>query len=518
MAAGDCKQCVNYRPNSSFGLPACAATNMLLATHNDKDSPTIRDAHADQCNAFEPGPMAATNLQITAVRIGVNLDAGGASVDPNREKPVSCSSCKFYAAPRTVQKELGWAAGLCTKRGELIQHSAIQTCALACPFGDVGDNQLSTADVMLDPRYRGGLNTVKVGGKGSTVKGFDPLRHIQTDPREWETDRPVTQEDREAAIQAWRRVDDPKGKQSPKFMPVFDWKELGIDRDPRETYGGHTPHLYEDHAGLLYWFAFLYGGTWGDPARGDQGLQETLMLLGEAGTGKTEFWCYVAYLMDLPFTRLSIRPDTESMEFFGTGALVDSESGGQVTTFKPGRFTTAYQRPGVVCIDELTAANDSIMYLIRPVIDGAGQFAIEQEAMVFEQDPACFIGVACNPSWNPLYTGTRPLSAADDSRLNKRWVELPDEATERHIITAHCKAVGYDIDVKILDRLFRIAGDLREQYKNHDSTLPWGIRDQIKVAKLTWGLDMIDAFNTAVLDGMDPDQATMVRGVITAHS
>jgi hypothetical protein len=29
---------------------------------------------------------------------------------------------------------------------------------------------------------------------------------------------------------------------------------------------------------------------------------------------------------------------------------------------------------------------------------------------------------------------------------------------------------------------------------------------------------MIDAFNTAVLDGMDPDQATMVRGVITAHS
>jgi hypothetical protein len=357
------------------------------------------------------------------------------------------------------------------------------------------------------------------GKSGLTLAGFDPLRHLKTDPRDWVTDKPLSPEDEaDGVIVAWRRVDDPKGRQSPLYMPIFNWKALGIDRDPRESYGEHTPHLYEDYDGLLYWFAFLYGGQWCDPEQGEKGLTETLMLLGEAGTGKTEFWCYVAWLMDLPFARLSLRPDTESIEFFGAPALLIDASGQQVTGFEPGRFTIKYVVPGVICLDEPTAANDSIWFLLRPALDSAGQFVNEQTAEVFKKDPQCFIGLASNPSYNPIYTGTRPLSAADSSRLSKRFVELPPEEVERRIVKSHCAAVGYDIDATTLDRLFRIAVDIRTQYKNKDSSLPWGIRDMIKVAKLTWGFDMLDAFRTAMLDELDPDIGDAVMSIIQANS
>lgn len=512
-----CTKCSYYSAESEFQLPQCQKYGTLLGI-SSADTPDTRASLAERigeaCASFTTDVVEqVVHLPFPVVGVAPTNMTQALEEAGDREAPTACNKCRWYVPPVLVQKEFGFEMGMCSVMAEVLSPKALLRRPRDCSFGNAGANRTSTSGVMLAPNYDLDV-AVRSTAKASASHGtYDPFEHSRVDPREWPTDREVSEDDRLDGIRAWRKVCHPRGTKAPIYMPIFDWKAVGVERDPRTTYGAHQPELYIDHAGLLHQFAFLYMGGM---IEGQAALNKFLMLIGEAGTGKTEFWCWVAWLMDLPFYRISCRPDTDKFEFFGSSALeVDEATGQAVTTFKPGRFTRHFATSCVICLDEPNTLPDESWLLIRPTIESAtAQLVIEDQNLVIEKDPYCFTGGAINPEWVPSYRGVRPLAAADFDRIEKRYVNNPDAATERQILRNHCAKLGYDIPEATLTKIMNIAERLRELYADGGISFPWGIRANVNVAQLTWGLELEEAYQVGVTDGLEPAAQETVITVV----
>lgn len=528
-ATMDCTECKFYvaEADEFLGqLPMCGADGTPLGISANDSAGTRRAiARSNAASCGRSVPLASsTSVTISSTRshtvgASTNLTRAMRLKAEGGPEPTSCAKCTWYIPPKVAHDELGFDFGVCGVFAELIGNKELQPKAKACDVGVAGPNRTSSDGIMLDPKFDAGVFVLDVNDRENGK--YDPAYHSSIDPREYVSDRPVTAEDIESGIRAWRKVNDPTGEAAPLYMPIFDWTAIGCTRDPRLTYGDHQPDLYVDHAGLLHTFAFLYMGdlTKTEDASGRErqvALNETLALIGGSGTGKTEFFCWVAWLMDLPFTRISLSPSTDPIEFFGMPSLGPNEEGMQVTGFKRGRFSLKYEQSGVIVLDEANSASDSIWFTLRSALDSAGQFAIEAEGVVLEKDPYCFIGIAMNPD-DPAYRGVRPLGAADYDRLAKTYVELPDIDTERDIVRRHCEKIGYDVPEGILSLLSNVSVRLRQMHANGDITVPWTIRSNVRVAKCTMGLGVERAFRVAVTDGLRPDQAELILTVVRSY-
>lgn len=490
MAAAD----TNAKLGSDFGADVCARKGIILSRPGARQSINdnlVRES-AQDCGgymlAFEKLDHYPNQVGMGDVNIAVEMSA---TVITGDDKPTLCLQCKWFVPPKVVHEETGWTLGMCAAKGRLLFSTHYNREASLCGEGIIGTNRETTDGVNLMPIYEVPVSISKKPQQPIAVKRAT----LQADPREYPTDRPVTPAEAAAHIRAWRLIPDPEGLHDAVEMPIFHGEAL-CGYDPRITYGQHRPDLYIDHAGLLYdlmteWLRY----------------DATPVVIGGAGTGKTELFCYAAYMMDLPFTRLSVSKGTEEYHFYGEKSLVTvTDAMGEthtVTTFVKGRFVEAITKPGVAVVDEPNLKSD-IFELLRPVFDSAGQIVIDAaQGSVMNKDDLCFLGCAQNPSWDPLYIGTEPMSAADMDRVSPIFVDLPPDDIERDIIVAHCKDRGYDIEKSTLDYLMLIAGDLRTLIA--DGTLPiaWGIRSQIKVALKTQYYSFEKAYRRAIIDGLE---------------
>jgi hypothetical protein len=115
------------------------------------------------------------------------------------------------------------------------------------------------------------------------------------DPSLYETDRPVTQEQKDKGIRAWRKVVDP-ATENFTFLPIYRpdyFSDVERAKIPRTGDDEH-PEDYIDHGFYVYKVSVLW-----------MELDETPGLWGQAGTGKTEFFRHMAWLMQMPFVRIS---------------------------------------------------------------------------------------------------------------------------------------------------------------------------------------------------------------------
>lgn len=518
----DCRNCSHSAPNDTYGIPVCTKFGTPLGISPADDEATrdrISLAFAENCNSFTDQELVDTDTAMLNLKLrvgsGSDILASAVAISPKRKAPSSCSNCSFFINPSSVHRELGFEQGLCGVDATLVYPTDIISRATACSFGHLGMPRTSTDGVLLDPRY----NTTAVSIKPTLPKhgSYDPTEHTKIDPREYPSDRPVSDFDRdELGIRAWRKVYYPKATKPPVYMPIFDWQKLGIESDPRETYGDHSPELYVDYTGLLYQFALFACQALSNEGEGTP-MTKTLALIGEAGTGKTEFFCWVAWLMDLPFYRISLRPTSEMYEFFGSNALtVDEKSGQSVTNWKNGRFADRFSQPCVICLDEPNCAPDEIWYLLRPVLDNAGQLVIESEKVVIPRDPYCFIGMAMNPP-TPGYRGTRVLSPADRRRFFAAEVSYPQSAEERLIIQAHCHKAGFEIEDNLLSAIMNISDALRSLYSDRVLTSPWGVSNNVDVALLTRGLELEDCYRAVVTVGLEQAQSEVILNQVRTY-
>lgn len=520
-----CGNCVNARYSPALGIYHCFARDLPLGSDPEGK---LAEAFASDCVEFSRLDTNAAHevddpdfIQFGHAESYLTASASDVSRrDPRPPRALKCEDCAYYASATSMNDFMGIRSGACVVNAAIMNPAYSEGNARACTV-NVLDTSNFTGDLSRSIRLyseiavaveiagRAPKASASVGGKsGVTEPGF----HSSVDPRDWESDRMLTLDDVRSGIRAWRRVVDPAGQGPDIFMPIMQWDaikdaegKLLFTTDPRDSYSGSKPWLYFDHSGLLYTAAaLLMGGV--SPTKA---LSMNLTLRGEAGTGKTEFFTWMAWLMDVPFTRIAITPSTEVYSLEGKDGIVNGD-----TAFQMSRFAKAYDKPGVICIDEWNAGSDEVQFFMRPLIDSTRQFSIESEGLIVRRNPFCFIGFTMNPEDNPAYRGTRPLSEADWDRLMVERLDLPTADIERMIILAHLADDGLEISDQKLDMLMDIATSLRSKYASGEMSAPWRLRSQIKVAKALSFFSVERAFRLALGNRLDDVQAEIVMSEV----
>lgn len=509
--ASSCLSCPSYlKPDEavksfkkSVGAPMCARFGHVLGRpgSTEEQNRKIAVAFGSRCPAngdVRPVVPIEYNLKVALPDPGIPVfhNVDGTEGDKNC---TTCGMCQNFVPDRIVGKDLGWATGLCSARGKLILPNRQHQEAKDCEFRNYGTVRDNTLGVNLLPEYEDAFSP-----SADPIKAYFKAKGSFVEPHDWPTDKPVSAEDQTRGIRAWRKVVDPDGTGHESFLPVYDpnhFSESERAKIPRTGDDEH-PELYVDHFGGAY----LAAVTWRE-------LDETPALWGEAGTGKTEFFRWLAWMMCLPFERISINAQTEVDDLIGKMLAAGGD-----TYFQYGRLPLAWCKPCVLVIDEFNVGMPEVQQVIRPLTDNSKQMVVDQNNHeLIARDNDCYLGFAMNPAWDVRNVGAQQIGDADASRLFHIYVELPPDALEREMISNRVALDGWEIDKHRLDAIMAIAAELRALVKDDTLSCTWGIRPQIKVARAMRWFDPVTAYRRAVADFLEPQQQDMLLDVVRAH-
>lgn len=487
----------------NIGSPMCGRYGIPLGKPGLKKNAAEKLAvhFANKCDSYghqmPPEPVEERLLVVLpdpAVR--------SEDIDPVKQESCrSCAMCKNFVSDETVQNELGWVTGLCAAKGKLILPNRQLQEARDCDWKQIGPQRRTTQGLHLLPEYEDAFQ-LNVDPVRAYFKG---KRSGVTDPTEYETDREVTENDSKNGVRAWRKIVDPDGSGNEVFLPVYrrDFFEEPDQAKIPATGDDEHPELYVDHFGGVYTVAVLWTET-----------DDTPMMWGEAGVGKTELYRHVAWLMQIPFERFSITARSELDDLAGK-MQYSSEKG---TYFQYGRLVLAWQKPCVICLDEPNTGPPEVWQFLRPLTDNSKQLVLDQNnGERISRNTDCYLGMAANPAWDPKNVGATEIGDADASRLMHTYVDLPPSVLEREIIRNRVSIDGWEMSDDQLDTLMTIAEELRGLIK--DGTLPitWGIRPQLKVARSIKWFSWMTAYRRAIADFLEPDVQQIVLDVVKAN-
>lgn len=493
------------------GMDHCAKFGHILGRDgmHPRQADGLRKARAKSCHEYGlPRPEKAhwerVNPSVTLpTREAMAIEM---SASDERDKVDSCRDCVFFNQAETARRD--WKnTGICSSRNELVFREQVreksQRCGSAIQINRYGsdfrnrqlDMEMTLIPDLVDAFYK--VMTPLERWK-SEQKNF-------VDPAEYPSDRPLVQEDIERGIRAWREVVDQETGYS-IYIPVYDAQRLPehLRRLVPQTGDDEHPENFIDYEGLVFMLSVL----WWE-------MDETPALWGPAGVGKTEVLRHMAWLMQLPFHRISITASTEVEELVGQFTLQGGE-----TKFVHGRLPRAWNSPGVICLDEPNVGPVEVWQAIRPLTDNSKQFVIDKNGgEVIKRHDDSVLGIAMNPAWDTRNVGADLIADADSSRLSHISVTYPPMEIEREIMRewANDPDLNFQISDSMLDTLISISMDLRGQSKGGSLSVSWGIRHNIKVAKLSRVFPLQRAYEIAVSNYLDPREREIVRSTVATH-
>lgn len=492
---------------STPGAAMCARYGKILdrPSLSEEQNEQTRMGIAGSCSDYGKPRMAGmtaghekTEVMLPDPTIFMNKPSPG---DPNHTKVVNCKMCKYYVGSDVVRKELGWLSGLCKAKGKLILDSRVKPNAALCDMKLFGVTSRDLDDMHLLPEY-----------EDAFALAADPLaKHFADEAAGlkesefYETDIPVAPEDAERGIRAWRRIVDAENTSQHVFLPIFDKDSIPKEDWPKipKMTDDEFPQGYIDHANLIYSLTAL----WTE-------MDETPALWGEPGVGKTELYRHMAWLMGLPFIRISITRSSELDDLAGKSTF----TAGVGTAFQYGRLVNAWRSKAVVCLDEPNAGPSDVWQFLRPMTDNSKQLALDMnEGEIIPRNDNCFLGLAMNPDWDPRNRGAEQIADADGSRLVHVWVPSPPRELEKEIIRARVRRDGWEIPNKDIKKLMDIGEELRKLSDAGELSISWGVRSQVKVARMLRWFGMLRAYKLASADYLEPAQKEIMLDIVRAH-
>lgn len=477
-----------------FGIPLERPSGTTPA-----QSKKIRETRAAGCSEYgKPAAHRPESVNL-AVALPDPVIRSAARTEDSINACTSCNMCSAFVGDVYVEEVLGWTAGLCRAKGELVLPNKRAVTARNCEYRSVGVQAKTLEGVILLPEYADGFGAVDV------FKAFKEARSMELEPHLYETDKPVSEDEAKDGILAWRKIVDPQSSKF-TFLPIYDINTFTEDERALvpKTGDPEHPEMYVDHFGGVYTLAVC----WSE-------LDETPAVNGEPGTGKTELFRHMAWLMQLPFRRMSITASTELDDL--AGKMHYSPDKG--TYFQYGRLPNAWMRPGVICIDEPNTGPPEVWQFLRPLTDNSKQLILDvNEGESINCHTDCYMGMAMNPAWDVKNVGTTQIGDADVNRLFHISVGLPPEALEREIIKERVKLDGWDIDSLQLNMLMKIAKELRSLSEDGTLSISWAIRPQIKVARALRWFEPVIAYRRAVGDYLEPEAQQALLDVVRSHA
>lgn len=487
-----------------IGAAVCARHGHVLskpgatAEQNSK----LTAAKASGCAEYgQPMPNVVSNEHAIMLPDPTTRSA----LDPNDRERTGCTSCAMCVnsiPDRVVTAELGFTATLCAAKGKLIMSTRLTKEARDCEFRRFGTVRESIGGMSFFAEYTNDF----LDGTAAAVAAAKEARENLIEPGEYETDKEVSPEDAALGIKAYRRFEDPDGSGNEVFFPVYDIKSFS-DADQElvpKTGSDDHPELYVDHFGGMYGL----GVAWME-------LDETPVFWGEPGVGKTELLRHAAWVMQVPFRRISITADSDIDDIAGKMQFSPDDG----TYFEMGRVPKAWISPGVLCLDEPNVAKDpAVWHFIRPMTDNSKQLVMDLwDGRALDRHQDCYLGMAMNPAWDIRNIGALEIADADANRLVHTWIPMPPKALEIEIIKARVALDGWELSNSQINMLMKIAADLRAMSSEAQLPITWAIRQQIKVARLLKWYTPPVAYRRAAGDYLDPEAQRMLADAVNAH-
>jgi hypothetical protein len=493
-----------FRKN--IGAPVCAKYGHVLGRPGADPSVTaaLQQSKAAGCDSYgEARPVLPVEMRFLVALPDAVLRTSG---DPALQSACNtCGQCSKFIREDAVLSDLGWVAGLCAARGKLILGNRQSKEAENCEYRQFGPVRTTTSGVALFPEFDD--STSPLSPTAAPVSTFIARSAEATpDPQLYETDKEVSEDEQAAGIRAWRAIVDPDNSEHVVYLPIYRLDFFTEEEQKKiPKYGDDEhPELYQDHFGGVYACAVAW-----------MKLDDTPCAWGEAGVGKTELFRFLAYLMSLPFERMSITAGTELDELMGRSHY-DPARG---TYFEYGRLPKAWCKPCVLVLDEPNTGPVEVWQRIRPLTDNSKQLVMDEAgAESLDRDDDCYMGLAMNPAWDPRNIGALPIADPDVNRLYHIFIDMPDEATEKQIIAARVRLDGWELTPQQMNMLMKIARDLREHSQTDTLPISWGIRPQIKVARALAWFEPLVAYRRAVGDYLEPKQLAVLRDVVNSHT
>jgi len=487
--------------NKSIGVPVCARFGKPLGRIKSSlpEVTEISKTFAKNCDSYgKPAPITpdwkTADFQVMLPDPQSTLPGAGNMPEAVR----TCLNCSNYIDLEVVVKGPGWGAGMCAAQGKLILGNRTTLEARNCDYRSFGTPRPDMAGMTFIPEYAENFTVA-----GDPVAAHAKAKANFVDPTEYETDKEVSAEDAAHGIRAWREIKDPMSDNS-VWLPIYDLNHFSPEEQAKipRTGDDEHPEDYVDHAFYLYKVVVL----WTE-------LDETPAFWGQAGTGKTEFFRFMAWLMCLPFERLSFTGSTELDDIAGKWLYENGE-----TVFEFGRLPRAWGKPCVIILDEPNTAPADVWQFIRPLTDNSKQLVLDMaKGQRITRHSDAYLGLAMNPAWDMNNIGTQMIGDADANRLMHFSVGLPDDKLEREIIETRCKHDGWDIPRDKMDALMAIADDIRTNIQSGSLQISWAIRPQIKVARALRWFDFLTAYRMAAADYLEPKQADQVLDIVRSN-
>lgn len=487
-----------------IGVPVCARFGKPVGTVTSSPEQRAKIGGAIAKNCAEYGSPPPQNPNWEKARFTVTLpdpEVMRFNRKTSQAQVRSCATCEHFVREDVVLSELGFGVGLCSAKGNLLLPHRLGKEALGCEERSLALSGVRTnvTGLMMLPEY-----SPEFSLSADPVKHHQQMKANFIDPVDYPSDFPVSATDEAEGIRAWRKVEDPITGNFTK-LPIFRLDFFSPEDQARipRTGDDEHPEDYVDYAFNTYKVAVLW-----------RELDETPAAWGQAGVGKTEFSRYMAWMMCLPFIRISVKNSTEVDDLAGKMRF-HPEKG---TYWEDGRVASAWSKPCVLNVDEPNTGMPEVQQFFRPMFDNSKQLVLDENAgEERDRNDHCYPFLAMNPAWDMRNVGAHEISDADANRLMHLYFDLPPERLEREILTTACAHDGYKITPQTLDTVMKIATDIRALSEEGTVPITWGIRPQLKVARATRWFDLITCYRMAVADFLDPAQQTQILDVVKSH-
>lgn len=499
----DARQAAAFFMNST-GAPMCARFGKPIGSMNSKPE-QVRDvgkAIAKSCNYFgQDKPRSPVWEQAHFTVALPDPEVMKFNRRAQQDVVSNCRTCEHFVREDVVAKEMGYSSGLCSAKGKLLLSNRYTFEARNCDDRSIALSGVRTdvSGIMMLPEYSADFTL-----STDPVKYHQQMMQNFVDPVDYETDREVTPEQAASGIRAWRKIIDP-ATENFTYLPIYRLDFFSPEEQAKIPRTGDSEHPedYIDHGFYVYKVAVL----WGE-------LDETPGVWGQAGTGKTEMFRHLAWLMCLPFERISITGSTELDDL--AGKMHYSPDKG--TYWQDGRLVAAWSKPCVLCVDEPNTGPPDVWQFLRPMTDNSKQLVIDQNnGEARDRHDDCYLGLAMNPAWDPKNVGTHVVGDADVNRLMHISVPMPPEKLEREILQKRCSHDGYELQSETLNTIMKIAHDIRALCDDDTLPITWAVRPQLKVARASKWFDLKTCYRMAVADFLEPEAQQQILDVVDSH-
>lgn len=504
----------------NVGSPICALKLIPLSRPGGPEDKTLKH-FASSCDSF------GKEVEVTDAAKSMPIELVVAFPNPKRvpedtakENVSTCAGCANYVPPMTTRSMIGWNAGFCRAKGSLLMADRLPRYAAGCQdrvyaisserVSDIGGRVPTGLTITLLPEY-----DLEFGKKKKPDINAIHMVNLTVKPSDYDSDAPVNEGHKRLGIRAFRRIVDPKAYGPNILLPIMD--SLALDRDGNRIFSDddiariplsgdeEKPEKYFDHNGFVYKASVMWTR-----------LKQTPAVWGPAGVGKTELFRHIAWMMGMPFVRLSITESSELDDL--AGKMMYSPDKG--TWFQYGRVPRFWKRPNILCVDEPNTGPPSVWQFLRPLTDDSKQLVLDQNSGErIAAHRLCYLAMAMNPAWDPRNIGAAPLADADGSRLSHIWMDLPPADVEKRILREVLEEDKTDPleGNEWIDTLMNVAKEIRGMSADGRIPMSWGIRHQKKVIRAKRYMSWPDAFRMGVTDSLEPAIGDTILEIVKSY-